>query len=81
MEILFWIVLGAIAGFFADAVMGSGHGMVGDIILGILGALVGGFLFGLLGAPGVTGFNIWSLFVAFIGACVLIWLGRLIRTP
>lgn len=76
MDILFWIVIGALAGWLADLLMHTDHGLVTDIILGILGAFVGGFLFSLIGAPGVTGFNIYSIFVAVIGAIVLIWLGR-----
>lgn len=73
MGILAWIVLGLIAGFLASAVMrGGGFGIIGDIIVGIVGALIGGFLFSVLGGTGVTGFNLWSLFVAFVGACILI---------
>jgi uncharacterized membrane protein YeaQ/YmgE (transglycosylase-associated protein family) len=43
-----------------------------DIVLGIIGAVVGGFLFSLIGAEGVTGFNIYSMFVAIIGAIVVL---------
>ena len=73
MSILGWLLLGLIAGFLASVVMkGGGYGIIGDIIVGIVGALLGGFLFSLLGGTGVTGFNLWSLLVAFVGACVLI---------
>jgi uncharacterized membrane protein YeaQ/YmgE (transglycosylase-associated protein family) len=73
MGILAWIVLGLIAGVLASAVMrGGGFGIIGDIIVGVIGALIGGFIFSLFGSTGVTGFNIWSLFVAFVGACILI---------
>jgi uncharacterized membrane protein YeaQ/YmgE (transglycosylase-associated protein family) len=73
MGILAWLVLGLIAGFLASVVMrGGGYGIIGDIIVGIVGALLGGFLFSLLGGTGVTGFNLWSLVVAFVGACILI---------
>lgn len=79
MGILAWIVLGLIAGFLASAVMrGGGYGIIGDIIVGIVGALLGGFLFSALGSTGVTGFNLWSMFVAFVGACILIALLRAI---
>jgi len=79
MDILAWIVLGLIAGFLASAVMrGGGFGIVGDIIVGVVGALIGGFLFSVLGSTGVTGFNLWSLFVAFVGACILIALLRVV---
>ena len=73
MGILAWILLGLIAGVLAGMVMrGGGFGIIGDIIVGIIGALLGGFLFSALGSTGVTGFNLWSLFVAFVGACLLI---------
>ncbi len=73
MGILSWIVLGLIAGFLASVVMkGGGYGIIGDIIVGIVGALIGGFVFSLFGAGGVTGLNLGSIIVAFIGACILI---------
>lgn len=73
MSIIGWLVLGLIAGFLASVVMkGGGYGVIGDIIVGVVGAFLGGFLFSLVGGTGITGFNIWSLLVAFIGACVLI---------
>ncbi len=76
MDIIFWIVLGALAGFIADVLMKSNHGMLEDILLGIVGAFVGGFVMNTLGQPGVTGFNLYSLVVAVIGAIILIFLGR-----
>ncbi len=79
MNILLWIILGAAAGWLADILMASAHGMLEDIILGIIGAFVGGFIFNLFGAPGVTGFNFYSLIVAVVGAAILIFLGRLIH--
>lgn len=79
MDILLWIVLGAIAGWIADMVMKSDHGLLTDIILGVVGGFVGGFIMNSLGQPGVTGFNVYSLIVAVIGAIVLIFLGRAIH--
>jgi uncharacterized membrane protein YeaQ/YmgE (transglycosylase-associated protein family) len=77
MSILAWIVLGLIVGFLASAVMrGGGYGLVGDVIIGVVGALVGGFIFSVLGGSGITGFNVYSLLVAFVGACILIALLR-----
>jgi uncharacterized membrane protein YeaQ/YmgE (transglycosylase-associated protein family) len=73
--ILSWLVLGLIAGFLASVVMkGGGYGIVGDIIVGIVGALLGGFLFSVLTGNGnpVNNLDIGSIFVAFIGACILI---------
>lgn len=75
MSILAWIVLGLIAGFIASKlVSGSGQGLLMDIVLGIVGAVVGGYLFTALGATGITGFNLYSMFVAIVGAAVLLWL-------
>jgi uncharacterized membrane protein YeaQ/YmgE (transglycosylase-associated protein family) len=66
--------LGLIAGFIASKIVsGSGQGLLLDIVLGIVGAVVGGYLFTALGATGVTGFNLYSMFVAIVGAVVVIW--------
>lgn len=70
-----WLVVGVIAGWLAGVMMkGSGYGLVGDMIIGLIGAVIGGFLFGMF-VPGTTGF-IGSIFVAFLGACVLIFILR-----
>lgn len=75
MSILAWIILGLVAGFIASKIVNrSGQGIVLDIVLGIVGALVGGFLFTTVGAAGVTGFNLWSLFVSTIGAVVVLFI-------
>ncbi len=73
--VLAWVVVGLIAGFLAGRVMsGGGYGLVGDIVVGLVGALVGGFLFGQL-VTGTYAF-VGSILVAFLGACLLIWLLR-----
>ncbi len=73
MTFIGWIVLGLISGFIASKLVNkTGEGAALDIILGIVGAVVGGFVFNLLGAYGVTGFNIWSMFVAVIGAMLVL---------
>jgi uncharacterized membrane protein YeaQ/YmgE (transglycosylase-associated protein family) len=73
MSIIGWIVLGLIAGFIASKIVNkTGAGLVLDIVLGIAGAFVGGFLFTSFGHEGVNGFNIYSMFVAVIGAVVLL---------
>lgn len=70
-----WIVLGLIAGFIASKIVNNtGSGIIVDILLGIVGAFVGGYLFTAFGAQGVTGFNIYSVFVAVIGAVVVLFL-------
>jgi len=77
---LAWIVIGGIAGWLASIVMKTNReqGLIMDIIVGIVGALIGGFIFSTLGlGDGVSGFNIGSLIVAFIGAVVLLGILRL----
>ena len=73
MSIVAWIILGLIAGFIASKIVNKhGEGFFVDIILGIVGALVGGFIFTAVGASGITGFNLYSLVVAVIGAIVVL---------
>jgi uncharacterized membrane protein YeaQ/YmgE (transglycosylase-associated protein family) len=86
MGLLSWIVVGLIAGWLAGLVMrGSGHGIVGDILVGIVGGLLGGFLasalFGV--ADPMSGINITSIIVAFLGAVALIAIIRALpgRSP
>ncbi|HEX3498924.1 MAG TPA: GlsB/YeaQ/YmgE family stress response membrane protein [Stellaceae bacterium] len=77
MSIIAWIILGLIAGFIASKIVNkTGEGLLVDILLGIVGAIIGGWLFTALGEPGVTGFNLYSMFVAVIGAIVILLLGR-----
>lgn len=78
--ILAWIVIGGVAGWLASVLVeGGGYGIVGDIVVGIVGALIGGFLSQtLFGGPGFTGFDLTSLIVAFIGACILLFVLRLV---
>ncbi len=74
MDILAWIIVGLIAGWLAGQVMrGSGYGVVGDIIIGIIGGLIGGFLASaVLGYNPMSGLNLVSIIVAFIGAVILV---------
>ncbi len=73
MSILGWIVLGLIAGWIASLIVDNGgKGPLLDIVLGIIGALVGGAIFDALGAVPVTGFNLYSLFIAVVGAVVVL---------
>ena len=76
MGIIAWIVLGMLAGFIASKVVNNrGAGLLMDMVLGMVGAFVGGFVFTrFFGAAGVTGFNLYSLFVAVIGAIVVLGL-------
>ncbi len=79
MGIIAWIVLGAIAGFIANLIMGSREGLVMMVVLGIVGALVGGFVAGsVLHVADVTGLNLESLVVAVIGAIIVIAVARMV---
>ena len=81
MGILSWIVVGLIAGWLAGLVVkGGGYGCVGDIVVGVIGGLLGGWLassFFHMGNP-ISGINIESIVVAFVGAVILIIILRLI---
>jgi uncharacterized membrane protein YeaQ/YmgE (transglycosylase-associated protein family) len=73
MSIVGWILLGLIAGWIASKIVNkTGQGFLLDIVLGIVGAIVGGYLFALVGAEGITGFNIYSMVVAVIGAVIVL---------
>src|SRR4051812_4645100 len=73
MSIIGWLILGLISGFIASKIVNkTGEGLVLDIVLGIIGAVVGGWLFAMFGGTGVTGFNLYRMFVAVIGAVVVL---------
>lgn len=76
-----WIIFGALAGWISSMFMNtdSGQGALGNIIMGIIGAIVAGYLMPILGMPGVTGFNLYSVFVAVLGAMIVISIARMIR--
>ncbi len=79
MNLILWLVFGAIAGWAASAIMGSREGLLMDIVLGVVGAVLGGWIMSMFGSAGVTGFNLYSFIVAIIGAVVLIAIVRAIR--
>jgi uncharacterized membrane protein YeaQ/YmgE (transglycosylase-associated protein family) len=76
---IYWLVVGLIAGWLAGLVMkGGGYGIFVDILLGIVGGWLGGWLFGRLGiwpAGGMIG----SIIVAFVGAVILVGITRLLK--
>lgn len=75
MSILGWLILGLLAGFIASKLVHDrGQGFILNIVLGVVGAMVGGFVFSTFGGAPVTGVNIYSLFVAVIGAVLVLWL-------
>ncbi|MDP9483758.1 MAG: GlsB/YeaQ/YmgE family stress response membrane protein [Chloroflexota bacterium] len=79
MGIVVWIILGAIAGFFANMIMGGKEGVIGTVILGIVGAVVGGYLAGtVLKVADVTGINIESIVVSVVGAVLVVAVYRMV---
>ncbi len=73
MSVLGWIILGLISGFIASKVVNDkGEGCFLNIALGLVGAMVGGSIFSAIGGTSVTGFNLYSMFVAIIGAIVVL---------
>jgi uncharacterized membrane protein YeaQ/YmgE (transglycosylase-associated protein family) len=80
MSILAWVFLGLIAGFIGSKLVNKrGEGLFLDIVLGIIGAVVGGWVFHFFGAAGVTGFNIYSMVVAVIGAVLVLVIYHALR--
>jgi len=81
MELLAFLVLGGIAGWVASLIMGTdgSQGIFLNVVVGVVGAFIGGLLFNAFGNSGVSGFNIYSLVVATLGAVVLLWLVRMFR--
>ena len=81
MGILSWIILGGIAGWLASMVMKTDQsmGILANIIVGIVGALIGGFVFSMFGGSDVTGLNLYSLLVAFIGSVILLAIVKAFR--
>ena len=79
MGIIAWIVLGAIAGFITNLIMGGGEGVILTVVLGIVGAVVGGYLAGtVFKVADVTGINVESIVVAVIGAIIVVAVYRMV---
>ena len=79
-----WILVGAIAGMLAKRIVpGPDPGrFIVTVLLGMAGASVGGFVVGVLGGSGTTGFNVWSVLVATLGAVLLLYVyGLIAREP
>jgi uncharacterized membrane protein YeaQ/YmgE (transglycosylase-associated protein family) len=74
MTLVAWIVVGAIAGFLASVITGSGEGLIMMVVLGIVGAVVGGWIAGdVLKIANVTGINVTSIAVAVVGALIVVF--------
>lgn len=82
MGIISWILVGLIAGALAKLIMPGDDpgGIIVTILIGIVGAFVGGFVVSIFGGTGVTGFNIWSILVAILGALILLAIYRLVAS-
>lgn len=81
MSLLAWIVVGLIAGLLASWVVpGTNTNWLVDMLVGMAGAVIGGWLFNAFGAGGASGFNVWSILVAFIGAVILLYIIKAVQT-
>ena len=82
MSLIAWIVVGLVAGFIASKLVNrTGSGIIMDLFLGVVGAFVGGFLFHMFGHTGVNGINLYSIFVAAVGAAVVLVVYHVIARP
>ena len=81
MNIILWIIFGAIVGWIASMIMrtNASQGPLMDIVVGVVGAVLGGWIMSLFGQSGVSGFNLYSFVVALLGAIVLIAIVRAVR--
>ena len=80
MDILTWLIVGLIAGVLASMVVGNGYGIIGDIVVGIVGAFIGGYVFRAAGWHAPWGGLAGTIFVAFIGAVLLLVVLRIIHS-
>jgi uncharacterized membrane protein YeaQ/YmgE (transglycosylase-associated protein family) len=79
MGIIAWIIIGIVAGWLAEQIMGRNHGLLTNLVVGVLGALIGGFLAANLLGVAVGGFNLVTLIVATIGAVILLFVLSLFK--
>jgi uncharacterized membrane protein YeaQ/YmgE (transglycosylase-associated protein family) len=79
-SIVIWLIVGAIAGWLAGVVMrGGGFGLIGDIVVGVIGGVIAGWLLPLVHFPLIGGPYIGAIIEAFIGACILLFVLRLVK--
>jgi len=79
MEIILWIVFGALVGWVASFIMGTSGGLISDVVIGIIGSVIGGYAMSLVGKSGVGSFNFYSFLVALLGACILLIVAKAVR--
>jgi uncharacterized membrane protein YeaQ/YmgE (transglycosylase-associated protein family) len=81
MGIIGWVIIGALAGWIASMITGNNKKMGAgkNIVVGIVGGVIGGIVMHFLGGAGVTGFNLWSLFVSVIGAVIFLWIVNAVK--
>ena len=79
MGIIAWVVIGGLAGWIASAILHQREGLLMYVVLGIVGAFIGGFVFSAIGHAPMTGFNVYSLFVAVVGSLILLVVVRAVR--
>jgi uncharacterized membrane protein YeaQ/YmgE (transglycosylase-associated protein family) len=78
MNLLVFLLLGLVAGWLASYVMRGGYGLIGDLAVGVVGAFIGGWLFSAIAGRDITGVDLPSILIAFVGACILIAVLRVI---
>jgi uncharacterized membrane protein YeaQ/YmgE (transglycosylase-associated protein family) len=78
MNVLWFLIIGLIAGWLASMIVGGGYGVIGDIVVGVIGSFIGGYLFQTFGVSAGTG-TLGSIVVATVGAIVLLFVLRLVR--
>lgn len=80
MNIIAWLIFGALAGWVASKIMNTGgQGIIANIVVGIVGAFIGGYAMQIIGKSGVDGFNIKSFVVAVLGAVILLFIYKAVR--
>lgn len=81
MGILGWVIVGVLAGWLSGILVGKNDrkGCIGNIVVGVIGAFIGGFVMRIFGFDGITGFNLWSILVATLGAVILLFILNVIR--
>jgi uncharacterized membrane protein YeaQ/YmgE (transglycosylase-associated protein family) len=79
-SIIVILLIGLVAGWLAGRIMGGGFGLIGDIIIGIIGAFIGSWIWGQLHLPGIGGpWWLTAIVIATVGACILLFIIRLIK--